>query len=272
VADPQGGFVPKLSISAATQLASSLLEAAGVPRESARAVASHLVDADACGYPSHGLSHPMTDRDRPRAHPRRNRPAQSIAASLRAILASQKTRLTLQEIATHVEGDGGLGPALLVLTLPELLPLPPGASMILGLPVLIVAVQIVLGRPRLWLPQWLARQSIKQAALNKLLQRVLPLLVGVEKLARPRWPWLTRGLGRCVTGLACTVIALALILPIPFANLLPALALGLFALGLTRKDGLFILFGFGLLFAAASLVLLAVNGISAGVHEIRSLF
>jgi hypothetical protein len=152
------------------------------------------------------------------------------------------------------------------------MPLPPGASMVLGLPVLIVAVQIMVGRPRLWLPSWLERRSIKRAAMAKVLHRVLPTLDAVEKLAHPRWPWLTGRVGRALTGLACTVIALVLILPIPFANLLPAMALGLFALGLTRKDGLFILSGFGLLAAAASLILVAVHGISAVIRLIVSFF
>jgi LDH2 family malate/lactate/ureidoglycolate dehydrogenase len=48
--------VPTFSIPDATQLAVGVLEAAGTPRAAARLVAAHLIDADACGYPSHGLS------------------------------------------------------------------------------------------------------------------------------------------------------------------------------------------------------------------------
>ncbi len=48
--------MPTLSLAAATSFAASLLEAAGAPTLVAQSVAAHLADADACGYPSHGLS------------------------------------------------------------------------------------------------------------------------------------------------------------------------------------------------------------------------
>jgi hypothetical protein len=198
-------------------------------------------------------------------------PVQSLVASLRPLMRSRKARLTLREIVARVEGEGGLGPVLFVLTLPVLLPLPPGVSMLLALPLLVVSAQIVTGRRLLWLPKALARRSVKRAALVKLLRRVLPSLERLEKMSKPRLGFLTGSIGTRAVGAACTLVALILVLPIPFANLFPALALGVFALALTRKDGLMVLAGFGLLALTGAVIALGLHGISRGFEHLRGL-
>jgi hypothetical protein len=197
--------------------------------------------------------------------------AQSLAVSLRPLLRGRKARVTLGEIVAGVEGLGGLGPVLFVLTLPVLLPLPPGVSMVLALPLVVVAAQIVVGRRRVWLPEALARQSVKRADLVKLLLRILPMLGRVEVMLRPRLGFLTGGLGVRIVGVACTLIAVVLVLPIPFANLVPALALAFFSIGLTRKDGLLVLAGYGLLVLAVVVIALGVHGIVLGVSYLRAM-
>lgn len=206
------------------------------------------------------------------AHRHAKRAPQLLSASLRPLLAGREARVSLGEILAGVEGDGGLGPALLLLTLPVLLPLPPGFSMVLSLPLLVVAPQIVLGRQRLWLPEALKRQSIKRADLVKLINRILPLLERGEAMVRPRLTFLTNRVGVRVIGVACTVIALLLVSPIPFANLAPAAALGVFALGLTRKDGLAVLAGYGLLALAVAVILLSVKGVLLALHHLLAMF
>lgn len=197
--------------------------------------------------------------------------ARSLAAGLEPLLHRQKARLTISEMVARIQGDNGLGPVLFALSLPLLLPLPPGMSMVLALPLLVVAPQIIVSRQRLWLPKTLMRHSIKQAELVKLLRRVLPLLRRVEARARPRLSFMTGRIGTGLIGVACTLIALVLVLPIPFANLIPALALGLFALGLTRKDGLFVMAGYGLLVVAAAVIALGVHGFAWAFGQLRTL-
>ena len=95
----------------------------------------------------------------------------------------------------------------------------------------------------------------------KLLRRVLPLLARLDSVARPRLRFLTRRIGVCVVGLACTLLALILCLPIPFASVVPAFALSAFSLGLTRHDGEFVLVGCGLVVLAAGVFAMGVLGI-----------
>ncbi len=196
----------------------------------------------------------------------------SLAARLRPLLRSRKAELSLGELAAKMDGGGGLGPVLFILTLPVLAPLPPGVSMIVALPLLVVAPQIIVGRRSLWLPNMLARRTIKRPALVKVLQRVLPILDRVETVVRPRLGVLTGRVGACVIGVTCTAIAVVLVLPIPFANLVPALALGVFSLGLTRKDGLLVLAGYGLVAAAGAVIAIGVLGFDLGIGRLRALF
>jgi len=199
------------------------------------------------------------------------KPPQSLAGALQRVLRGRKARVTLGEIVARAEGDGGLGPVLFVLTLPVLLPLPPGVSMVLAVPLLIVALQIVAGRPRLRLPDALARRSVERSALVKLMSRVLPLLGRLETAVRPRWRVLMGRIGVRAVGVACTFFAVILIPPIPFANLVPAVAMGIFALGLTRKDGLLVLIGYSLLALTAAGIVLGLHGIMLGVAHLRAM-
>lgn len=171
----------------------------------------------------------------------------------------------------RIESDDGPGPVLFVLTLPILVPLPPGVSMVLALPLLLVAPQIAIGRRQIWLPKVLLRRTIKRPSLVKLIKRVLPPLERVEKVVRPRLRFLTGRVGASIVGVACALLALVLVLPIPFANLVPALALGAFSIGLTRKDGLFVLAGYGLIAVAAGVVALGVHGVTLGLSHLRQL-
>jgi hypothetical protein len=204
----------------------------------------------------------------PRKQPRRSN---SLADSLKPFLRTRKAELSLGEMLARVEVEDGLGPVLLVLTLPVLLPLPPGVSMVLALPLLVVAPQIIVGRRRIWLPKFLARQTIKRTALVKLVRRLLPMLERAEKVVRPRLAFLTTGVGASLVGVACTLIAMVLVLPVPFANLVPSLALGAFSIGLTRKDGLFVLGGYSLIVLAAVVVTLGVHGFTLGFDQLRAL-
>jgi hypothetical protein len=196
-------------------------------------------------------------------------PPQSLASSLEPFLRMRKAELSLGEMLDHIEGHDGPGPLLFILTLPVLLPLPPGFSMVLALPLLLVAPQIVIGRRDIWLPKMLERRTIKREPLIKLIERILPPLKRVEKVVRPRLGFLTGRIGAAVVGVACTVIAVVLVLPIPFANLVPALALSAFSIGLTRRDGLLVLAGYGLIAVAVGVVVLGVHGFALGWTDIH---
>ena len=193
-----------------------------------------------------------------------------MAATLKRLLRGRKRdQVRVGDLIDEVEAEEGPGPVLFVLTLPILLPMPPGVSMLLALPLLMVAPQIIVGRRELWVPRALAERTIEREKLAKLVRRILPPLTRAERLVRPRLQALTGRIGASLVGVAATVIAIVLVLPIPAANLVPSLALILFSLGLTRRDGLFVLAGYGLMALAAAVIWLAVAGFRFGLGQLK---
>lgn len=170
-------------------------------------------------------------------------------------IAADETR---QDVAV---GDllvllGGRGRAALILlfALPNVLPTPPGTSGILGLPLLYLSFQMMLGRVP-WLPRFIDERSMPRYRFAQLVERVVTVLGRAERLLRPRWSIFVGHGAERVLGALCLVLAIVLVLPIPFGNILPALAVCLIALGVLERDGLWVLIG--IVVALLSLILVA---------------
>jgi len=202
--------------------------------------------------------------------PREDSPA-DLSASLKGLLRGRTAKLNIGEVVQQFEDHGGLAQVLFILTLPVLLPLPPGASMVLALPLLIVAPQMVAGRKDLWLPHWLADRGIERKSIAKLARRILPPLEWIEGLGKPRLPFIVGPLGTRIVGVAASILALILVLPIPFANLLPSIAVCLFALGLARKDGLMVLSGYLAFVVALGVIALGAGSVIFLFHWLKAM-
>lgn len=140
--------------------------------------------------------------------------------------------------------DRAIGALMFIFAVPNVLPMPPGVSAILGAPLIFLSAQLMLGR-RPWLPAVVARRSLSREHFATLMRRVVPWLVKAEKLLRPRASWLARPPMEYLVGLICLLLAVVLVLPIPLGNNLPALAISLLALGVLERDGYWILAGWG---------------------------
>lgn len=139
-------------------------------------------------------------------------------------------------------GPAGLGLALLVLSLPALIPLPGPFGVVFGIGLSLVAVQMMLGLPRLWLPRLVAERRIPSRLLRRAVDHAVPWLRRMERLTqRRRLRPLTRGSARMAIGVPVLLLAIALALPIPLGNLLPVVALVAIALALLEQDGLALL-------------------------------
>lgn len=135
---------------------------------------------------------------------------------------------------------------MFIFAIPNLIPLlPPGSSAVFGLPLMVISVQLAIGRPFLWLPEVIARQAIRRSDLKRVIDAIHPWLRGLERLLSPRLAFLFGPIGDRVVGIICLVLAVILFLPIPFVNFVPALAIALFALALLQQDGLLALVAIG---------------------------
>ncbi|WP_404294635.1 exopolysaccharide biosynthesis protein (plasmid) [Microvirga sp. RSM25] len=168
-------------------------------------------------------------------------------------------------------GDRAFGALMLVFAVPNMLPLPPGLSVVLGAPLLFVTAQLMLGRPALWMPRFIRRQSISRDFFVRLTTKLSPVLQRAERNLRPRLSVLLHPVNERIVGAAWLLLAIILLLPIPFGNIPPAWAIAAFALGLLERDGLATLVGwFGtigsvLILAAVSSALIA--GVRAFIDQ-----
>lgn len=152
-----------------------------------------------------------------------------------------RERVSVRDLFTAL-GDRALAALLFVFAVPNVIPGPPGLSTVLGVPLLFLSAQLLLGR-KAWLPEFIARRSMARADFEALMTRVLPWLQRAERLLRPRLSGLALPPMEYLLGFICLALALVLVLPIPLGNNPPALAIGLIALGILERDGLWVLAG-----------------------------
>lgn len=136
----------------------------------------------------------------------------------------------------------GLGLSLLLLTVPALIPLPGPFGMVFGILVALVAIQIMVGAEKLWLPRFLRRRALPQRGLRKVIRVALDWTMLAERLLREhRLAWLAGRPARMLLAPPLLLMAVTILLPIPFGNVVPALSLIAAALGFIASDGLAVL-------------------------------
>ncbi|MDB5371773.1 MAG: hypothetical protein JWP04_415 [Belnapia sp.] len=173
-------------------------------------------------------------------------------------------RITLGEMA-EAFGDRAFGLLILLLLLPSLLP---GMASVFGLPVLILGIQMGMGRRVPKLPAFLARQSVKRTDLLRLAGGGSKWMTKVEQYVRPRPGFFTSPMGDRLFGWLTAYVAIMLILPGPGTNGPPAFGNIVMALGLVEHDNRTTAWGFGLTiagcaFATVVLVMLCWLGMQA---------
>lgn len=153
-----------------------------------------------------------------------------------------RERISIADIMARMD-DRAYGALMFIFAMPNLLPTPPGTSLILGTPLLFLAAQLTIGMRVPWLPRIIGSRSLLLTDFAAIIARIAPLMERAERLMRPRLTLLaTRPLDQII-GAACVVLAAILFLPIPLGNMLPALAICLFSLALLERDGAVALLG-----------------------------
>jgi hypothetical protein len=195
---------------------------------------------------------------RRKSHPERKR----LATILEEVAAdTSRDRISITDLMQSMEGRA-MGALLLIFAVPNALPAPPGTSGILGLPLLYLSVQMMLGRLP-WLPRIIASRSLARKDFATLVDRIVPWLDRADRLMAPRLQWLCGAGAQQLLGLVCLVLALVLFLPIPLGNMLPAFAICLIALGVLERDGLWIVLG--LIVGVLSVII--VSGVIYGLFR-----
>jgi hypothetical protein len=189
-------------------------------------------------------------------------PISRIVAEVAATFPGE--RITLGEMA-EAFGERAFGLLILLLCLPSLLP---GMASVFGLPMLILGVQMGMGRVVPKLPAFMARQSVKRTDLLRLASGSSKWLRHIERFVRPRSGRFTTPMAERMVGWMTVYSAVMLILPGPGTNGPPAFGTIVMALGVVEQDSRVTGLGLGLtlagcLFATGVLLVLCWIGIRA---------
>lgn len=156
-------------------------------------------------------------------------------------------------------GTRAYGPLLLVPGLVALAPTGaiPGMSIVTGTIIVVVAIQLLFGRNKPWIPKRALEFSFSRDTLLSAMERGRPYARRIDDFLKPSLTQVTdfpatRIIAIVAIALALSMFPLALV---PFAVAIPSSAIVLFALGLTARDGRLIIAGFILAGLALALIL-----------------
>lgn len=196
---------------------------------------------------------PATPEPQPRRRERGTRAVLDRIAS-----GDPAQALRLDELLSGL-GRRAFGMLLFVAALPAFIPIPGGGA-IAGPLVVLIGVQLLIGRRRPWLPGFLARRGPRREAMARFGQRLGPWLDRLEHLIRPRLaPVLDHRAASTFTGLLLVLLGVLTSLPLPFTNFLFGAMVLMFALALLERDGALMLLAW-----LATGIAVAVSGALSG--------
>jgi hypothetical protein len=123
-------------------------------------------------------------------------------------------------------------------------PLPPGATFILGLPLIFVAWQMMASPGgRVFFPRVVSDYGVQPQTFEAIVKRLVPWMRWAEKLVVPRfWLFESRFAERLI-GVFALILAIVVFLPIPLGNWPPAFALAVLGFAHSQRDGLGVVIG-----------------------------
>lgn len=182
-------------------------------------------------------------------------PTQAISEVLEILEeAGDPDRVSVRQIVEAM-GDRSFAAILLVPALLLVSPLSgiPGSPTIAGAIIALILVQMLLGRSSLWLPEVLASRRLPTRRFKAALKWLRGPVGRVEPLIRERLAWLTVRPWNYVALWLC--LAVTAVMPlmelVPFFASGAGLAISLFAAGLLARDGVVLLFGYGVVVIGA---------------------
>ncbi len=159
----------------------------------------------------------------------------------RAAARLQGEGLSLQDMA-RAHGPEAPGTLLLLMAAPCLLPVP-GVGTVLGLGMAALAFGLWRGQAGHWLPRRVAGLVLSQQWTRRVLMFLVTTYLVAGRYARPRLTGVVAAPGRSWFAGTVAAMALLIVLPIPFGNVLPAVAMMLMGVALVFRDGLAMILG-----------------------------
>ena len=189
----------------------------------------------------------------------------------------QPEQIKLSDILS-LAGERIFGFLFIILALPSALPIPaPGYSIPFGIVMFFLAVQLIIGRQRPWLPEKMMNKSIKLSQAQGFVKAGMPWLKRIEALTHPRISYVCTSVpGKIIIGTAIALMSMCMMIPIPGTNTVPAIGIFVVGFGLQEDDGFISLAGLSICLVALTLVVgIMFTGVSildVLVDNLKSLF
>lgn len=194
---------------------------------------------------------------------------EKTTALLRAVLlATPVERVSVEALLEPLQRRA-FGFVLLLLAIPNFIPVPLGIGGVMGVLVIALGLEMLVGLEHPWIPGFLRRRTMSREGLLRFLDRAEPITRRLETICKPRLQRLTRRPFTLVSGAIMILIGLLLALPIPFTNYVFGGMLIAFAFALVERDGVLLV----TVWAATLAVVIASATFSrALVGVVRDLF
>jgi hypothetical protein len=195
-------------------------------------------------------------------------PEARISAVLSSLARNAGERLTVADIVSVLR-DRAFAVLVVLLGLPNCLPMPPPIPLVCGLLLALVAAQLAAGRATPWLPRSLLRRSIPQDAVQRAVTRALPVLQRLERWSKPRVEFFETPVALRVVGVLLIALALGLLVAAPVIGQIPlGIAVCLVGLGLVERDGVLVMAGLLAGFGGLALSFGFVYAVFAGLDAV----
>ena len=166
-----------------------------------------------------------------------------LLADLKKETPATSERTELRTIIDSFE-DRGFAVLLFFLALPAALPVPAiGINIIIALPIMLLTLQQITGRDKVWLPEKVKTRTLKTTHLHGFIEKSIPMVRFIEKFISPRLCFFCSTHFTKLIGVFGTIFAISITLPVPLTNTVPAMAIALMSIGIILRDGLAVILG-----------------------------
>ncbi|MGB3026386.1 exopolysaccharide biosynthesis protein [Paradevosia shaoguanensis] len=159
-----------------------------------------------------------------------------MVAALQRLARSDDPNLTFSRLI-DVMGRGSHRLLILVFTLLNMVPGPPGFGGTIAWTTLGIALAMIMRWP-IRLPALIGDRGLPLNLLLKLSERVAVAARYAARFSRPRFRWLTGAAATIPYGVFVIVVSLVMTIPIPFINAIPNVGLCVLSFSMLNRDGL----------------------------------
>ncbi len=192
-----------------------------------------------------------------------------LSQVLETLADEPEERISVRSILALLS-DRSFAVLVVLLGLPNCLPMPPPIPSVSALMLILVASQIALQRNEPWFPGAVLRGSVASSDLRRAVVRALPVVSILERWSKPRWHVFGARTGAVLGAVLLIIMAIGMLTAAPLIGQVPyGLAVCLIGLGQAERDGMLVVSG---LLAGIVGAVLSAGFIYAVWLAVRNLF